>query len=148
MQREQGSNVISQFQFSIQQFLLSTLPTYFSASYSQPLHTVPYIHSPLTFQSLSVSYDRPLASSLQTSLTISIAMNLTMWLPTLPSPPCIAPKKLQTLSLPVSPIILCPFQLLLLCISNVHSTIHCLKCHGWRTMAYSLEKASHDTVNT
>ena len=46
------SNAISQFQFSILLYLLSNLPTYFSASYIQPLHTEPYIHSPLTFQSL------------------------------------------------------------------------------------------------
>ena len=41
-------------------------------------------------------------------------MNLPVWLPTLLSPPCLAPKKLQTHSPPVSPIISCPFQLLLL----------------------------------
>ena len=53
------------------------------------LHTpsLSYIHSPLTCQSLPATFDRPLASSLQTSLTINIAMNLPMWLPTLPSPP-------------------------------------------------------------
>ena len=54
-------------------------------------------------------------------------MNLPVWLPTLPSPSCLAPKQLRTPFPPVSPIISCPFQLLLLCISNVHSTIHCLK---------------------
>ena len=60
------------------------------------------------------------------SLTINIAMNLLVWLPPPLSTPCLAPKKLQTPSPPVSPFI-CPFQLLLLCISDVHSTSHCLK---------------------
>ena len=51
------NHAISQFQFSIILSHLSTLPTYDSASYSQPLDTEPYIHSPLTFQSLPALID-------------------------------------------------------------------------------------------
>ena len=63
------NHAISELQFSIPLSPFSTLPTYFSASYSQPLHTAPYIHNPLANLPIITSFDRPLASSLQTSLT-------------------------------------------------------------------------------
>ena len=57
--------------------LLNSAVPHTSLPLTVNLHTLSlsYIHSLLTFQSLPARFDRPLASSLQTSLTIYMAMN-------------------------------------------------------------------------